>query len=289
MVTTTAPSHAALAVRVLGPLEVSVDGAPLVVDTRKALAIVALLAVERRTFARDELAALLWPEADDESARGALRRTLSVLRTALGDRWLVTDRSAIRLEPPVELDLAAFERLAAADDVASLRAAADLARGPYLAGFGLRDSPGWDDWRAAREAALERAVGDVLDRLAGALSAAGDHAGAADIAARRVERDPLDEAAHRRLMLSLARAGDRAAAIRQYRACVAVLERELGVPPLDETTALYEAIRDGRIATVETPVRVAAAVTVPEVAPASPFVGRDAELRRLVADLAGSA
>ncbi len=70
-------------IRVLGPLEVSVDGAPIVVDTRKALAILVLLATERRPFAREEIAALLWPEADDESARGALRRTLSVLRTAL--------------------------------------------------------------------------------------------------------------------------------------------------------------------------------------------------------------
>ena len=67
-----------------------------------------------------------------------------------------------------------------------------------------------------------------------------------DAAGRRVDLDPLDEAAHRRLMALLARTGDRAAAIRQYRACVATLERELGVAPLAETTELYEAIRDGR-------------------------------------------
>jgi len=91
-------------------------------------------------------------------------------------------------------------------------------------------------------------------------------------------------------MLSLARTGDRAAAIRQYRACVAVLERELGVPPLDETTALYEAIRDGRIAPVEVPPRATAPMGVAELAKvsASPFIGRDAELGRLLADLAAS-
>ena len=48
-------------IRVMGPLEVRVDGQPIIVDTRKALAILALLAVEDRSFARDELAALLWP------------------------------------------------------------------------------------------------------------------------------------------------------------------------------------------------------------------------------------
>ena len=73
-----------LEIRVLGPLEVLVDGAPARVDTRKALAILVLLAVEGRPYAREELAAILWPDSDDESARGALRRTLSVLRGALG-------------------------------------------------------------------------------------------------------------------------------------------------------------------------------------------------------------
>jgi DNA-binding SARP family transcriptional activator len=80
-----APPAARLAIRLLGPLEIIVAGAPIVVDTRKALAIVALVAAEGRPYARDELAAMFWPEADDEAARGALRRTLSSLRTAVGD------------------------------------------------------------------------------------------------------------------------------------------------------------------------------------------------------------
>jgi DNA-binding SARP family transcriptional activator len=87
-----------LEIRVMGPLEVRVDGRPLIVDTRKALAILALLAVEDRSFGRDELAALLWPESDDTSARGALRRTLSVLRAALDDRWLEVDRTRVSLD-----------------------------------------------------------------------------------------------------------------------------------------------------------------------------------------------
>ena len=64
-----------LRIRLLGPLEVEVSGRPIVVDTRKALAIIALVAAEGRPFARDELAAMFWPDADDEAARGALRRT----------------------------------------------------------------------------------------------------------------------------------------------------------------------------------------------------------------------
>ena len=56
-----------LRIRLLGPLEVEVSGRPIVVDTRKALAIIALVAAEGRPFARDELAAMFWPDADDEA------------------------------------------------------------------------------------------------------------------------------------------------------------------------------------------------------------------------------
>ena len=279
-----------LDVRVLGPLEVHVDGSPLRVDTRKATAILALLAVERRPYARDELAAMFWPESDDESARSALRRTLSVLRTALGDRWLRVDRATVALADHgdgVWVDLVALEAGASARDPAALAEAAALARGPFLAGFSLRDSPDFDDWRATRAVTVERRIVEVLERLAMAAEAAGDHSTAVGAANRLVELDPLDEPARRRLMAVLAHGGDRAGAIRQYRATVSVLERELGVPPLAETTELYEAIRDERFGPV-----VAAAATTVEIAarqgsaPADapiqlPMLGRRRELASL--------
>ena len=70
-------------IRMLGPVSIEAGGSPLVVDTRKAVAIVAYLAATRRPASREAIAALLWPEADDPGARGALRRTLSVLRAGL--------------------------------------------------------------------------------------------------------------------------------------------------------------------------------------------------------------
>jgi DNA-binding SARP family transcriptional activator/tetratricopeptide (TPR) repeat protein len=259
-----------LDIRVLGPLEVDVDGTPLVVDTRKAIAILAILAVEGRPFAREELAALLWPDSDDEAARGALRRTLSVLRSALGDRWLVVDRTRVALDhDSVRLDVRALQALVAEtgprparsgvhggasappasstaiSQAAAVSAATAIVRGPFLAGFSLRDSPEFDDWRATRATFVEREVLGVFDRLAAVARDAGDVAAAVRAATKRVDLDPLDEGAHRRLMALLAEGGDRPAAIRQYRSCVGVLERELGVAPLGETTALYESIRDG--------------------------------------------
>jgi DNA-binding SARP family transcriptional activator/tetratricopeptide (TPR) repeat protein len=277
-----------LEVRLLGPLEVMMTGRPVVVDTRKALAIVALIAAEGRPFARDELAAMFWPEADDEAARGALRRTLSTLRSAAGAGGLVIDRARVSLDATSAwVDLVELERLAGSDRLADLVRAARLARGPFLAGFALRDSPAFDDWLAARAVRVERTVADVLDRLADALLAAGDVPGAIAAASRRVGADPLDEPGQRRLIDLLARSGDRAGAILQYRSLVAVFDRELGVAPLRETTDLYEAIRDGRgPTTVGTDAALESAPMDPgpsaTVAVASsPLIGRDAETATL--------
>lgn len=283
-------SEPTLDIRLLGPLEIVADGRPLVVDTRKALAIVALLAAERRSFAREELAALLWPDADDESARGALRRTLSSLRAALGGRWLRADRSTVGLDSAgVSVDLDRATAVEAGRSVADLAAAADLYRGPFLAGFTLRDAPEFDDWQAARATAVAAQFAGLLDRLTTALYEAGDTAGALAAARRRVDLDPLDEGGQRRLIELLAATGDRSGAIRQYRACVAVLEVELGVPPLAETTELYERVRDDRITTsaaIAPPVprasSGAAAGRFPAV-DAPPFVGRAGELETLLA------
>ena len=78
------PRPGRLEIRVLGPLEVTVDGAPLLVDTRKAVAILALLAVDGRPYARDELAAMLWPEFGRR--RRARRAPPDAVRVADGAR-----------------------------------------------------------------------------------------------------------------------------------------------------------------------------------------------------------
>ncbi len=277
------PRRAApLSIRLLGPLEVAVSGRPVTVDTRKALAIVALVAAEGRPFARDELAAMFWPEADDEAARGALRRTLSSLRSAVGDTGLVIGRTQVALDPAASsVDLAELERLASSVRPADLEAAASLARGPFLAGFALRDSPAFDDWHAARATRVERTVGTLLQRLADARLEAGDAEGAVEVARRRVELDPLDEIGQRRLIGLLAQAGDRAAAIHQYRELVALFDRELGVAPLRETTDLYDAIREGDQASaiVVSPTTPPATVPGSQAATASvPLAGRATEL-----------
>ena len=67
----------ALDITLLGAPRVQRDGETVTFDTRKAMALLAHLALADRPRSRDALCALLWPAHDPGRARGALRRTLS--------------------------------------------------------------------------------------------------------------------------------------------------------------------------------------------------------------------
>lgn len=234
---------------------ITVDSGALEVDTRKAIALLAYLAIEKGVT-RDTAAALFWADASEERAKASLRRTLSALRSGAGD--LVTaDRSQISLSPDATCDVDVFEReLSAtrqhdhdAHDVCSrciphLKSATDLYRGDFLTGFTIRDAPEFEDWARAVGESLRLRAGEAFHRLGMAYSANGEYQRAIDAATRWSELDPLHEPAHRFLMLLNAWAGDRPGSVEAYRRFVAILDSELGVPPLDETTELLEAILD---------------------------------------------
>ncbi len=266
-----------LRLSLLGPPEVLCDGVPVTVDTRKATALLAYLTLEPGRHSRDSLTGLLWPDYAPDRARAALRRTLSTLRSALGGRWLLVTRDAVSLDRDgLAVDVDEFRRLAQADGLDELEQAAALQRDLFLAGFGLRDSAPFDDWQSFQAGTLARELGAVLDRLADALAARRELAHAIEHARRRLALDPLNESAHRRLIQLYGASGERASALSQYRDCVRILHRELGVAPTDETTALYRAIREGAAA----PPR-----EEPAAAPARaalPLVGRQREWAALL-------
>ena len=239
--------------------------------------MLAHLAVTGHPESREVVAALLWPEFDIDRSRSALRRTLSTLRTALDGRFLAADRTSIAIDlDEAWFDLAEFRRTAAdpAATAAALTAAVDLHRGDLLAGFAVRDSAAFDDWQQLAAEGIRRERAAALDRLVDALAAAGRNDEAVARAEQRLALDPLHEPAHRRLMERYAASGRRGDAMTQYRECVRVLDRELGVRPLTETTELYNAVNEGRRpAVAEVPPAVAAT--------AQPLVGRDAPWRAL--------
>jgi DNA-binding SARP family transcriptional activator/tetratricopeptide (TPR) repeat protein len=285
-----------LELRLLGPVDARIDGRPLVVDTRKATALLAYLAVAGDQ-SRDHLVDLLWPDSDPERGRGSLRRTLSALRAALGERWVDADRTRVRFVPDedvmvdVDLFLAAGSEIHdhAPDQVCpkcidSLSRAGSLYRGDFIEGFTLRDCPSFDDWLMAEGEHFRRKAASVFERWSKVLAAEGRYPESIVAAQRWLAVDPLHERAHRTLMLLHAWSGDRAASVEVYRACVAILDRELGVSPLEETTELYEAILEEDLPRAPAiPRRVEAA---PPPAIGYPFVGRTGSIDRIQSTIA---
>ena len=263
-------------VSLLGPPRVECDGTLVAFDTRKAMALLAHLALTDRPRPRDALADLLWPGTNPERAHGALRRTLSSLRSAIGSDLVEATRDHVRLVKgaTIAVDVDRFRRLRAGGD---LDGAADEFRGDFLEGFAVRDAPDFEDWARGEAEGLRRELTATLADLAVAREAAGDSAAAVQVVRRWLTLDPLHEPAHQALIRLYAVSGDRAAALTQYRECVRTLSRELGVPPLAQTTELYEAISRGSYEAV-----VSATPPAPEPPPVTaPFVGRDVEVAAL--------
>lgn len=306
-----------LMISLLGSFRARLDGQPipqLHSDTLRGL-LAYLLVEADREHARMSLGNLFWPEQPDTAALSNLRYVLSDLRRALGDTpgapatpVLLVTRQSVRLNPAADCwsDVMELERshatLASAhhQQVNALADAAALYRGPFLEGLALPGSTAFEDWLFWTREQFQRKAVEVLYRVVDLYNEAGCHEAAQAAARRQVQLEPLDEAAHRQLMQSLALGGQRTAAITQYQACRRVLAQELGLEPGAETVALAEAIRAGALAP---PVLHRAAAVAPAVlvaappAPASPpgiaasFVAREPELaelaRHLDAALAG--
>ena len=103
----------------------------------------------------------------------------------------------------------------------------------------------YEDWAISWREGLLDLYGQVLGSLSDGHAAAGDLGRAIDASRRAVEVDPLDEGAHRRLMLAYARSGRRGHALRQFLACRRALVDGLGVEPAEETAALQRRILAG--------------------------------------------
>lgn len=274
-----------LHIQVLGGLNIAQGSDPVTgFLSRKTPALLAYLAVTQRSHSRNALAALLWGESSDADAKGNLRQTLSNLRRHFEPYLHITRETVtFKTAAPYTLDSATFEQhLQAAanattpeDGAAALREAVVLYQGDFLSGFLVRDAPAFDEWAISLQARFRELALHALYRLTMLHSSRAAYQQAIDYATRLLALDAWREEAHRQLMLVLMRSGQRSAALAQYEACRRTLDRELGVTPSAETTALYERIRVAR-----------PYVAIP---PAdTPFVGRVAELTQVTQLLADS-
>ena len=252
--------------RVLGPLEVLVEGRIVDVGPPRHRGVLVLLIVHANTVVpADHLIEALWGDGPPSSAGNLVQGAVSGLRKTLGKDAITTRGTgyALRVEPE-SLDLHRFERLARAGSVALddghlERAAAILAealalwRGPALADLSderfVRPVAGRLD--ELRLLALERRLEAEIGR--------GRHADVLADIRELVHEHPLRERVHGLLMLALYGCGRQAEALEAYAAARTILVEQLGISPgpslqelqgriLRQDPDLLPATADGRTA-----------------------------------------
>ena len=253
---------------------------------------------------KEQVGLALWPEASTSQLRSSFHDALYRLRRALGAKeWVSFEKGRYSFGRTLSYsyDVQDFERkLLEARSVRAeaperairlLQEAADLYGGDYLEDLAVEG-----EWAFVRQEVLRRAFQEALVLLGELLLDRGRHAEAADAYRRAISQDNYLEGAHRGLMHSYARSGEKGRAVEQYRALVRLLREGVGTVPGPETTALYEDLRRGE-ADVEPAPAEAHHESPPRKLPAAktnnlplqptPLVGREREVEEVVERIRG--
>ncbi len=235
--------------RILGPLEVVVDGSPVSVPGPKQRALLALLVLyANQVLSTERLIDELWGDDPPATVRTVLQGLVSSLRKELGPDVIVTRPPGYVIELEAgQLDLERFESL-----VGQGREAAE-AGDPTAAAARLSEALGL--WRGAALADLvdERFAGPAISRLDELRLAALESRIDADLSLGRhdalvaelealVADHPLRERVRGQLMLALYRSGRQAEALEAYRDVRRLLVDEIGIEPSTRLQALERAI-----------------------------------------------
>jgi DNA-binding SARP family transcriptional activator len=247
-----------LALSLLGPFEARVaDRAVTNWPGRKARLLLAYLALEKgRMVPKDVLIELFWPGARADRGANNLSIAIYQIRTCLaaisreaseaitvrqGLYGIELDGVGVDLwDLHAHLDQArrALERDERQAVRAHLKDAVALCRGELLA------SDPYEEWTAEPRRRFNAAWHQALAWLATEASTQRDWPSVVDYAGQVLGRDACDEGAHRMIVHAHLMMGNRSLALQQYRACVEVLRRELGVHPSPETLKLASQLED---------------------------------------------
>ncbi|WP_019588206.1 ATP-binding protein [Deinococcus apachensis] len=261
-----------LQIHLLGSFRLTHDGRALAFRAPpRTLPLLAALALSGDApVSREALAVTLWPDATTSEGRANLRRHLHYLRGALPPgEWFSADPTFVRWHAGESwLDVHAFEALSR--DPNRLEEAAALYRGDLLEGLD-------EEWVFYERERLRAGHLVNLSALVTRYRAALDYPRAIFYAERLLAADPLREDMVRQLATLHAGRGNRAVALSVLEQFRAVLNAELGIPPMPETAALHDRLRRGELLDLFVP------STPPERGDPwqLPLVGREAELGAL--------
>jgi YVTN family beta-propeller protein len=235
--------------RLLGSLEVLVEGRELSLGGARQRAVLAILLLHRgEVVSVDRIVDELWGERLPDTATKTVQVYVSRLRKELGEGVLVTRGGGYVLEVDADdVDAHRFERLAsegrdALDQgdpraaAATLREALELWRGPPLTDLA------YESFAQNEIARLEELRLDALENRVEADLALARHTELVGELEALVAEHPTRERLRGQLMLALYRSGRQSEALESYRDARHTLEEELGLEPGPELQQLEREI-----------------------------------------------
>ena len=215
-----------LQARLLGPPKVVCNHLEVSFPLRKSAALFYYLLIQRQV-SRDVAAALLWPEADETTAKKNLRNTLYTIQKALGAGLIVrAGRSELALRGDLDLELDT-DRLTATEP-GCLKA---VYQGEFLRGFSCPELEELEDWLAAqrqhyKKIFIERQKAVVAEHL---------NQGRPERALAEAEEllvfDELDEELYELIIRIAAKMNRRAKCVEAYQRLTAMLKKEYSLTP----------------------------------------------------------
>ena len=280
--------------------------------SQKALGLLTYMIVgSSYGYTREHLAGLFWSETNEDHANFNLRRAFWSLRKAITLPTEPTD-AYIRYEErrysfdrasDYWVDASAFESAvnkwpntcatpfscssssrqhSSSPDLNELRDAIHLYRGEFLESCGPRGCPEFFDWMILERDRLRQQLVRGLLALAGEVAEQGDYQQAISYYRQLLRVDPLNEAAHRALMVIYHVLGEQEASLGIYYSFCRMIREQLELEPTPAIQALFRDIRKSVLMVEKQSYRQRSArKTASQAAKVSPFVGRKQEQNRL--------
>ena len=248
-----------LQIQLLGVPHIIIGGTYVTPSHRKAIALLAYLAMDRREHSREALATFFFPEFDTSTGLGEIRRLLYSLNTCIGKKWIQSTRTTLALPHDVliELDVEHFNEFmlerkdhkhgldqVCVQCVPILLDTVDLVKGLFMEGYTLTDSPEFDRWQQHKSIHYQDQLDQAVDLLVRYYLYANQLEQALPYARQLLNSDPLREETYYLLMFIEAKANRSSAALHYYENLVRTLQDELGIKPSQKLITLAQTIAD---------------------------------------------